>query len=170
MSGLFFTKPRVVFSCQSEMLHNLPPLHLSCCLPSTPTTLPPFRHLLPSSSTLTRLDSSSHVHSLLFFGLLLLLRFPPLPPPPSPLCRHRHTHPFVVLPPCLVVWWPGTGTVQGILSDTTMREHFGTCCSSSNLGSPRNSTTSRCVPVRRASHKLAAFCQGNLARPLTCLC
>lgn len=51
--------------------------------------------------------------------------------------------PFVVLPPCLVVWWPGTGTVQGILSDTTMRERCGTCCNSSSLGSPRNSTTSR---------------------------
>lgn len=56
---------------------------------------------------------------------------------------HLHFLPFVILPPCLVVWWPGTGTVQGILSDTTMRERCGTCCNSSNLGSPRNCTTSR---------------------------
>lgn len=56
---------------------------------------------------------------------------------------HLYFLPFVILPPCLVVWWPGTGTVQGILSDTTMREHCGTCCNSSNLDSPRNCTISR---------------------------
>lgn len=132
----------IMFSCrrQSELLHNLSPPHLSCCLPPTPTTLPPSP---PSLSLLHHLPP------------LWLVSTPPtftpfLWSPPPPLLRpalHCHTRPFVVLPPCLVVWWPGTGTVQGIPLDTTMRERFGTCCSSSNLGSPRNSTTSRWVPV-----------------------
>lgn len=105
-----------------EMLHNLSPPHLSCCFPLIPASGPPLHSifLFPPLSFPFPFHSL-HWVSPLSFSTPTLHCPPPLPGG----------------------WWPGTGTVQGILSDTIMRELCGTCCSSSNHGSPRSCTTSR---------------------------
>lgn len=104
-----------------EMLHNLSPPHLSC-FPLIPASGPPLHSFfLPSSASILSLFTLSIRSFPVSFSTPTLHCPPPLPGG----------------------WWPGTGTVQGILSDTIMRELWGTCCSSSNRGSPRNCITSR---------------------------
>lgn len=104
------------------MLHNLSPLHLSRCLPLTPTTRPPYRHPPSSTLPLTCLVSPSLVHShpLFLRSPPSLLFFPPTlrlcsavivtPPPPS-----------LSSPPA---WWCG-GQVQGRSRESSQTQLWG---------------------------------------------
>lgn len=82
------------------MLHNLSPLHLSRCLPLTPTTRPP----LPSSSLLHSLPLTCLVSPSLVHSHPLFLRSPPsllfFPPPSvSALPSSSHPQPLRCPPP-----------------------------------------------------------------------
>lgn len=84
-----------------EMLHNLSPPHLSCCFPLIPASGPPLHSFFLPSSASTLSPFTLSIRSLpVSFSTPTLHCPPPLPGG----------------------WWPGTGTVQGILSDTIMRE------------------------------------------------